>query len=543
MKGQNGNNKKKGRPSAADLAAAAEKEVRRSARRRKVRSTTIDFDDYLDDDEYFFVEQEEDERRREKKIKLLLKLHSGGVTTKDSVYSRRKLLENLASYSSASDNDNNNNNNNNDKNNRNNNNFSNINSFSNNNKGSRKRRVVNGEIDNVEIGIERGKGDSEEEDYEENGDCDRINDDEVKGEEIGEATNEVDLAPGTPTKPNSECPLPDKNILELILRKLQKKDIYGVYAEPVDPEELPDYHELIEKPIDFSTIRSKLSNGSYATLEQFETDVFLLCSNAMQYNEPDTIYHKQARSIQDLAKRKFHKLRIDNERLENQTKSDMKPEPVSVFKKQIRRQTSLENQIKSDMKPEPVAVFKKQIRRQTSRTLQEPNGSDFSAGANPLSVIHTQNGSNLMQAGMIGTSSNLDVLVEGNHFVIDTSVDKLGESLAGRGHLPRFARKAPTQDDNHDTYSIRSQPNASSDSALSTFDGETKQLIPVGLYVEHAYARSLARFAGTLGRVAWGVASKRIEQILPPGTKFGRGWVGEYEPLPTPVLIPDNSNI
>ncbi|KAG9159989.1 hypothetical protein Leryth_005729 [Lithospermum erythrorhizon] len=484
MKGQNGNNKKKGRPSAADLAAAAEKEVRRSARRRKVRSTTIDFDDYLDDDEYFFVEQEEDERRREK---------------------------------------------------------------SNNNKGSRKRRVVNGEIDNVEIGIERGKGDSEEEDYEENGDCDRINDDEVKGEEIGEATKEVDLAPGTPTKPNSECPLPDKNILELILRKLQKKDIYGVYAEPVDPEELPDYHELIEKPIDFSTIRSKLSNGSYATLEQFEvgieTDVFLLCSNAMQYNEPDTIYHKQARSIQDLAKRKFHKLRIDNERLENQTKSDMKPEPVSVFKKQIRRQTSLENQIKSDMKPEPVSVFKKQIRRQTSRTLQEPNGSDFSAGANPLSVIHTQNGSNLMQAGMIGTSSNLDVLVEGNHFVIDTSVDKLGESLAGRGHLPRFARKAPTQDDNHDTYTIRSQPNSSSDSALSTFDGETKQLIPVGLYVEHAYARSLARFAGTLGRVAWGVASKRIEQILPPGTKFGRGWVGEYEPLPTPVLIPDNSNI
>lgn len=59
----------------------------------------------------------------------------------------------------------------------------------------------------------------------------------------------------------------------------------------------------------------------------------------------------------------------------------------------------------------------------------------------------------------------------------------------------------------------------------------------VGLYSDHSYARSLARFAATLGSVAWKVASKRIEQALPQGYKFGRGWVGEYEPLPTPSEI------
>lgn len=47
----------------------------------------------------------------------------------------------------------------------------------------------------------------------------------------------------------------------------------------------------------------------------------------------------------------------------------------------------------------------------------------------------------------------------------------------------------------------------------------------------------MARFAATLGPVAWKVASQRIEQALPHGCKFGRGWVGEYEPLPTPVLM------
>jgi hypothetical protein len=62
----------------------------------------------------------------------------------------------------------------------------------------------------------------------------------------------------------------------------------------------------------------------------------------------------------------------------------------------------------------------------------------------------------------------------------------------------------------------------------------------VGLHAEYSYARSLARFAATLGPVAWKVASQRIEQALPTGCKFGRGWVGEYEPLPTPVLMLEN---
>lgn len=65
----------------------------------------------------------------------------------------------------------------------------------------------------------------------------------------------------------------------------------------------------------------------------------------------------------------------------------------------------------------------------------------------------------------------------------------------------------------------------------------------VGLYSDHSYARSLSRFAATLGSVAWKVAAKRIEQALPQGFKFGQGWVGEYEPLPTPVLMLENCSV
>lgn len=44
--------------------------------------------------------------------------------------------------------------------------------------------------------------------------------------------------------------------------------------------QLPDYHDIIKHPMDFSTIRNKLSNGNYANLEQFEVRILLLVNEA-----------------------------------------------------------------------------------------------------------------------------------------------------------------------------------------------------------------------------------------------------------------------
>jgi hypothetical protein len=40
--------------------------------------------------------------------------------------------------------------------------------------------------------------------------------------------------------------------------------------------QLPDYHEVIQNPMDFGTLRNKLASGAYANLEQFEVG---LCSS------------------------------------------------------------------------------------------------------------------------------------------------------------------------------------------------------------------------------------------------------------------------
>ncbi|THG04596.1 hypothetical protein TEA_004674 [Camellia sinensis var. sinensis] len=48
-----------------------------------------------------------------------------------------------------------------------------------------------------------------------------------------------------------------------------RKYTYGVFPEPVDPNEFPDYHEIIEHPMDFRTVRKKLE-GCYSNLDEFQ---------------------------------------------------------------------------------------------------------------------------------------------------------------------------------------------------------------------------------------------------------------------------------
>ncbi|CAN0915677.1 Bromodomain and PHD finger-containing protein 3 [Linum grandiflorum] len=259
--------------------------------------------------------------------------------------------------------------------------------------------------------------------------------------------------------------------------------------------------------MDFATVRKKLGNGSYGTLEQFESDVFLICSNAMKYNSSDTVYHRQARAIQELATKKFEKIRVAIERPEKEQKSEQKTKSNTLAKNQMKKPFN--------------------------RTIQDTGGSDFSSGATLASAGQVQNGS----SSAYERSGNVEILAENSLSLADSHMKKVEELPSGKSPWFKNGKKPPVPDDyRRATYSAWSQPVERPDTIFTTFQDELRHLIAVGLHAEHFYSRSMARFAANLGPVAWEVASKRIEQALPPGCKYGRGWVGEYEPLTTPLL-------
>ncbi|XP_073140810.1 uncharacterized protein [Henckelia pumila] len=478
--------RKKGRPAKVDPGGrgtpSSEREPRRSNRRRSVKYM-FELDDYFD--ELGLFEDDEDQQRREKELKLLLKVESKGTSGAAQPESARpkpgrpgRRVNHPESPSS---------------------------SFSSDAELPTKKRKIN-------EGIDDENGDASYED-----DC---NDHRVEVRERKSEHTAKFLAPGPQTRATPfGLPLPDKKTLELILNIIQRKDIYGVFAEPVDPEELPDYHGVIKNPMDFGTVRNKLSNGLYTTLEQIESDVYLICSNAMQYNAPDTIYYKQARGMHELAKRKFYELSLNSRSSEKESK----------YEQNIRSSSILNRQVKS-----PV-----------SQSVQESVGFDFSHGATLGSAVDIHNVSNALLAVGSSRPCSVDRLVERNSFLNDNNLDRGEALLPGNGSLSKPGKKLSAHDENRRaTYDISlTHPLASSESLFSTFEGESKQLVPVGAYAEHSYARSLARFAAALGPVAWKISSKRIEQALPQEVKYGRGWVGEYEPLSTPVLLLENCTV
>ena len=78
-----------------------------------------------------------------------------------------------------------------------------------------------------------------------------------------------------------------------ITQEMIETPLCSVFAHAVI-EDLPNYLNVIKKPIDFEKIRENLSNGVYKTVTQWNDDMVLVFSNAMRYHAPDVIWHKIA---------------------------------------------------------------------------------------------------------------------------------------------------------------------------------------------------------------------------------------------------------
>lgn len=49
---------------------------------------------------------------------------------------------------------------------------------------------------------------------------------------------------------------------------------------------MSDYLEVIQQPMDLSTVMTKIDTHKYLTVKEFLVDIDLICSNALEYN-PD----------------------------------------------------------------------------------------------------------------------------------------------------------------------------------------------------------------------------------------------------------------
>merc|ERR1711997_1417984 len=96
-----------------------------------------------------------------------------------------------------------------------------------------------------------------------------------------------------------------KKMIKLMEIVIRYKDEDGrVLSEPFmklpTRKELPDYYEVIRRPVDISKIQVKIDDGKYDDLDALEKDFMLLCENAQKYNQEGSIIHEDSVVLQSV---------------------------------------------------------------------------------------------------------------------------------------------------------------------------------------------------------------------------------------------------
>merc|ERR1712183_496962 len=93
-----------------------------------------------------------------------------------------------------------------------------------------------------------------------------------------------------------------KKLLEVVM---QYEDSDGrILSEPFhrlpSRKELPDYYEVIRKPIDIAKIQQRIDDDKYEDMDALERDFMTLCKNTQHYNEDGSLIFEDSFVLQSV---------------------------------------------------------------------------------------------------------------------------------------------------------------------------------------------------------------------------------------------------
>jgi bromodomain-containing protein 8 len=71
----------------------------------------------------------------------------------------------------------------------------------------------------------------------------------------------------------------------------------NIFHNPIKLSEAPDYHEIVKRPIDLKTIKTKVKDGHIVNSLEYQRDIYLMFANAMMYNVPGSDVHTMAEDV------------------------------------------------------------------------------------------------------------------------------------------------------------------------------------------------------------------------------------------------------
>uniref|UniRef100_H2USK7 SWI/SNF related BAF chromatin remodeling complex subunit ATPase 2 n=1 Tax=Takifugu rubripes TaxID=31033 RepID=H2USK7_TAKRU len=126
------------------------------------------------------------------------------------------------------------------------------------------------------------------------------------------------------------------NSILIISNYLSGRQLSEVFVQLPSRKELPEYYELIRKPVDFKKIKDRVRNHKYRSLGDLEKDVMLLCHNAQTFNLEGSQIYEDSIVLQSVFKSARQKIAKDEESDDDSEEEDEDEDESETEAKSVR---------------------------------------------------------------------------------------------------------------------------------------------------------------------------------------------------------------
>ncbi|KAG8936747.1 hypothetical protein FRC02_012029 [Tulasnella sp. 418] len=110
--------------------------------------------------------------------------------------------------------------------------------------------------------------------------------------------------PSNPKRPRAstttQAPAPSKrfqNIITMLLGTISQHRNGNIFHNPIKLSDAPDYPDMVKRPMDLKTIKTKIKDGTIKDSQDFQRDIYLMYANAIMYNRPDSDISRMAEEM------------------------------------------------------------------------------------------------------------------------------------------------------------------------------------------------------------------------------------------------------
>ncbi|XP_037632771.1 probable global transcription activator SNF2L2 isoform X2 [Sebastes umbrosus] len=149
------------------------------------------------------------------------------------------------------------------------------------------------------------------------------------------------------------------------------RQLSEVFVQLPSRKELPEYYELIRKPVDFKKIKDRVRNHKYRGVGDLERDVMLLCHNAQTFNLEGSQIYEDSIVLQSVFKSARQKIAKEEESEDDSDEDDDDDDDSEAEAKSVRVKIKLSKEARSHDKGK-----KKQSRGKAKPVVSDDDSDD-----------------------------------------------------------------------------------------------------------------------------------------------------------------------